>query len=128
MNVNSIKFSKIQSHIFSQWLNKKGWKLFSHQADVLFAALEHKNVLLCSPTGTGKTIAGFLPTLLDLTENKINFNGLHTIYISPLKSLTVDIQRNILLPIKDLNLNISVEIRSGDTNSYKKKKTNRKAS
>ena len=122
MNVNSIKFSKIQSHIFSQWLNKKGWKLFSHQADVLYAALEHKNVLLCSPTGTGKTIAGFLPTLLDLTENKINFNGLHTIYISPLKSLTVDIQRNILLPIKGLNLNISVEIRSGDTNSYKKKK------
>ncbi len=80
----------------------------------------NKDVLVLSPTGSGKTIAGFLPSIIDI-EN-IKKNSLHTLYISPLKSLGYDIERNLLQPINELNLNISISVRTGDTSSYLKKK------
>lgn len=71
--------------------------------------------LLVSATGSGKTLAGFLPTLADLAGTP--FDGLHTLYVSPLKALTNDIERNLARPIAEMDLAITVETRTGDTGS-----------
>ncbi len=63
--------------------------------------------------GAGKTLAGFLPTLADLIENPAD--GLHTLYISPLKALAVDVQRNLLTPVEEMGAPIRIETRTGDT-------------
>ena len=73
-----------------------------------------ENALLIAPTGGGKTLAGFLPSLIDLAASP-DRNGLHTLYISPLKALAVDIQRNLTAPIEEMGLPIRVETRTGDT-------------
>ncbi len=107
--------------IISKWLKKKSWSLYKHQKDVLKKTSENQNVLLISPTGTGKTLAGFLPSIIDYTLCKIANEKLCTLYISPLKSLTYDVERNVLKPINEMKLGLTVESRTGDT-SYKKKK------
>lgn len=85
---------------------------------MLDAANDGVHTLLVAATGAGKTLAGFLPTLVDLVENPAE--GLHTLYISPLKALGVDVQRNLLGPIEEMGLPIRVETRSGDTPSDRK--------
>ena len=77
-----------------------------------------RHALLVAATGAGKTLAGFLPTICDLAETPAE--GLHTLYISPLKALAVDVQRNLLTPIEEMGLPIRVEVRSGDTPSDRK--------
>ncbi len=77
-----------------------------------------RHALLVAATGAGKTLAGFLPTLVELIETPAE--GLHTLYVSPLKALAVDIQRNLVAPIEEMGLDISVETRTGDTSSDKK--------
>ncbi len=72
------------------------------------------SALLISPTGGGKTLAGFLPTLCDLHEAHTH-EGIHTLYISPLKALAVDIARNLEAPISEMQLPITLETRTGDT-------------
>ncbi len=74
--------------------------------------------MLVAATGAGKTLAGFLPTLCELVETPAE--GLHTLYISPLKALAVDVQRNLLSPIEEMGLPIRVETRTGDTPSDRK--------
>ena len=69
--------------------------------------------LLVAPTGCGKTLAGFLPSLAELAESQRS--GLHTLYISPLKALAADIARNLTAPIAEAGLDIRVEDRTGDT-------------
>src|SRR5687767_6251806 len=85
---------------------------------MLDAATDHAHTLLVAATGAGKTLAGFLPTLVDLVANP--GEGLHTLYISPLKALGVDVQRNLLTPIEEMGLPIRVETRTGDTPSDRK--------
>jgi ATP-dependent Lhr-like helicase len=82
------------------------------------AAKAGDHALLVAATGAGKTLAGFLPTLIDLVERPTD--QLHTLYISPLKALAVDVQRNLLTPIEEMGLPIRVETRSGDTPSNRK--------
>ena len=119
---------------------------------LLEKAREDRSALLIAPTGAGKTLAGFLPTLVELSgrgrrssppgtrcarsgeggnvtsatqSERDNFHlhrprcertgGLHTLYISPLKALAVDIARNLETPIAEMGLSIKVETRTGDT-------------
>ncbi|KTW01743.1 helicase [Sphingomonas sanguinis] len=77
-----------------------------------------RHALLVATTGAGKTLAGFLPTLTELIEAPSE--GLHTLYVSPLKALAVDIRRNLVTPIEEMGLDIRVETRTGDTSSDKK--------
>jgi ATP-dependent Lhr-like helicase len=77
-----------------------------------------RHALLVAGTGAGKTLAGFLPTICDLAEQPAE--GLHSLYISPLKALAVDVQRNLLDPIGEMGLPIRVETRTGDTPSDRK--------
>ncbi len=93
------------------WLQTQGWTLHPHQLDMLQRA-ENPSTLLIAPTGGGKTLAGFLPSLAELSNG---FNGLHTLYISPLKALTADIRRNLRRPVEGANLPIRIEDRTGDT-------------
>ncbi len=85
---------------------------------MLAAARAGEHALLVAPTGAGKTLAGFLPTLAELAETP--GEGLHTLYISPLKALAVDVQRNLLTPIEEMGLPVRVETRTGDTSHEKK--------
>lgn len=104
--------------VLSQWFASRGWTPRRHQLDMLAAGRAGRHALLVAATGAGKTLAGFLPTLAELIEAP--GEGLHTLYISPLKALAVDVQRNLLTPIDEMALDIRVETRTGDTPHEKK--------
>ena len=85
------------------------------------------HALLVAPTGGGKTLAGFLPSLIDLAERGPKpatgpGSGIHTLYLSPLKALTTDVERNLMTPIREIGLNIHVETRTGDTKPSKRQR------
>jgi ATP-dependent Lhr-like helicase len=105
-------------NIINSWFAARGWQVRAHQLAMLDAAAKGRHALLTAPTGAGKTLAGFLPTLADLATNPAE--GLHTLYISPLKALAVDVQRNLITPIAEMGLNIRVETRTGDTPAARK--------
>jgi ATP-dependent Lhr-like helicase len=88
--------------------------------DVLAAAQAGRSVLLIAPTGGGKTLAGFLPSLIDL--HAAPQPGLHTLYVSPLKALAADVQRNLMRPVCELSLDITIATRSGDTSATERRK------
>ncbi len=91
---------------------------------MLAAADSGRSALLIAPTGGGKTLAGFLPALIDLAESPRD--GLHTLYVSPLKALAVDIHRNLTRPIQELGLDIDCETRTGDTPQAKRQRQRRR--
>jgi ATP-dependent Lhr-like helicase len=101
---------------FEAWFTQKGWALRPHQAAMLEAAVRGEHTLLIAPTGAGKTMAGFLPSLVELARTGSGA-GLHTIYISPLKALGADIARNLSAPVAEIGIDIRIETRSGDTSS-----------
>ena len=103
------------------WLKQKKWSIRPHQEALLQHFKDQKDCLLIAPTGAGKTLAGLLPSLVDLIENP-DFSGLHTLYLSPLKALTYDIEKNLERPIYEMNLPIEIGVRTGDTNAYQRKK------
>ena len=98
---------------FAAWFAARGWQPRPHQLAVLDAAAAGESVLLVAPTGGGKTLAGFLPSLVQLATDPRP--GLHTLYVSPLKALTTDIARNLMPLVQDLQLPVAVETRTGDT-------------
>jgi ATP-dependent Lhr-like helicase len=167
---------------FRRWFESRGWSPREHQLELLAKARDDRSALLIAPTGAGKTLAGFLPTLVELSaagrtslsppplwgrstpsaahlrargrregdepqapplplpltrqpaaadfshkgrgeKNNVistgrgvmRSRGLHTLYISPLKALAVDIARNLETPIAEMGLPIKVETRTGDT-------------
>ena len=154
---------------FQKWFASRGWSPREHQLALLAKAREDRSALLIAPTGAGKTLAGFLPTLVELSatqrasspppcgrgrrrraaggcaacsrrygtptptlprkgrsESATNESisagrgvrrtgGLHTLYISPLKALAVDIARNLETPVSEMGLPIKIETRTGDT-------------
>ena len=104
------------------WLKKKGWSLYDHQIETLSLIKKGFDVILHAPTGGGKTIGGFMPSINDFIKNNYKSQEFHTLYISPLKALTTDVQRNLLNPINDLKINIKVETRTSDTSTYNKAK------
>ena len=104
---------------FKNWIETKNWALRPHQIEVLNNS-KRQSQLLIAPTGSGKTLSGFLPTLIEL--DSVKFSGLHTIYVSPLKALAADIKRNLMIPIEEMGLNIRVEDRTGDTKAATKRR------
>src|SRR4051794_38907714 len=104
--------------VIADWFAGKGWAVRRHQREMLAAARAGRHGLLVATTGAGKTLAGFLPTLAELIESPTE--GLHTLYVSPLKALAVDVQRNLLTPVEEMGLDIRIETRTGDTPSDRK--------
>ncbi|MFG1362021.1 ligase-associated DNA damage response DEXH box helicase [Xanthobacter versatilis] len=169
--------------MFQSWFRARGWTARAHQLDLVAAAQAGRSVLLIAPTGAGKTLAGFLPTLIELSGGRGKRGGvaapdalppldtppppqaspasgrgskagrgvgkgemvnadatplpfarwqaeqpaspLHTLYISPLKALAVDIARNLETPISEMGLPIRVETRTGDTPSSRRQRQRR---
>src|SRR6478735_9053979 len=150
---------------FLHWFASRGWAPREHQLELLARARAGRPVLLIAPTGAGKTLAGFLPSLVELsaapralsrrdeeargglriraaraerpdpTERTARLvstgrgirreGGLHTLYISPLKALAVDIARNLERPVAEMGLPIRIETRTGDTPSSKRQRQRR---
>src|SRR5215475_6781521 len=102
---------------FQDWFVSRGWQPRAHQLALAEHAEQGQSVLLVAPTGGGKTLAGFLPSLIDLAETpkRARKAALHTLYISPLKALAVDVARNLETPVAEMGLPIRVETRTGDT-------------
>ncbi|MGK7651774.1 ligase-associated DNA damage response DEXH box helicase [Roseovarius sp. B08] len=105
--------------VFTEWFAARGWSIHPHQQEMLDRA-DDPALLLIAPTGGGKTLAGFLPTLVDIAEH--GHEGLHTLYISPLKALAADIRRNLTTPVTEMDLPIRIEDRTGDTSSAAKRR------
>ena len=110
--------------LFARWFESRGWTPRAHQLELVDLAAQGKSALLIAPTGGGKTLAGFLPSLIELTERRraghdpAHAKGkgeLHTLYISPLKALANDIRRNLEAPIAEMQLPVRAESRTGDT-------------
>ena len=110
------------------WFNNKFDDLTPPQAMAVPLIDNYENVLVSSPTGTGKTLTAFLSILNNFLKlhRENNFeDGVHAIYISPLKALANDIDRNLKQPLdemmelaEELNMDvpeIKVAVRSGDT-------------
>ena len=141
--------------VFQRWFAQRGWTPRPHQLALLEHAKARRSTLLIAPTGAGKTLAGFLPTLVELDEqrhagaprktrgqgtdqampprgslvstgrNVARSGGLHTLYISPLKALAVDIARNLETPVAEMDLRIRIETRTGDTPASKRQRQRR---
>lgn len=112
---------------FLRWFADRGWQPRAHQLELLSRIRLGDNMLLIAPTGAGKTLAGFLPSLVSLAERgKIPpgsaFTGIHTLYISPLKALAVDIERNLMKPVTEMGLPVRIENRTGDTPQSKRQR------
>ncbi|MDB5456357.1 MAG: ligase-associated box helicase [Caulobacter sp.] len=107
---------------FSDWFASRGWAPRPHQLAMVEKARAGRDVLLIAPTGGGKTLAGFLPSLIELSERPPRNAppGVHTLYISPLKALAVDVERNLMAPIQEMGLKIVAESRTGDTGEARK--------
>ncbi|MFZ9685388.1 MAG: DEAD/DEAH box helicase, partial [Gemmobacter sp.] len=101
------------------WFAARGWQLHPHQRAMLARAAEAATLLI-APTGGGKTLAGFLPTLAELGAAPPP--GLHTLYVSPLKALTADIARNLRAPVEGAALAIRIEDRTGDTGATQRRR------
>ncbi len=124
--------------VFARWFAGRGWSPRPHQLELLAKAKGGRSTLLIAPTGGGKTLAGFLPTLVELHETTAaprrllstgrevrRAQGLHTLYISPLKALAVDIARNLEIPVREMGLNVRLETRTGDTPASKRQRQRR---
>ncbi|WP_414475787.1 ligase-associated DNA damage response DEXH box helicase [Microvirga sp. M2] len=118
--------SSLLPQIFRDWFKSRGWEPREHQLQLLAKAEAGRSVLLVAPTGAGKTLAGFLPSLVELAEREPgrgtakDRRGLHTLYISPLKALATDIARNLETPVQEMGLPVRIETRTGDTPSHKR--------
>jgi ATP-dependent Lhr-like helicase len=107
---------------FRTWFASRGWRPRRHQLEMVEKARAGRDVLLIAPTGGGKTLSGFLPSLVELDERgpRNDAPALHTLYLSPLKALATDVERNLLTPVREMNLPVAVEARTGDTPQSKK--------
>lgn len=109
---------------FESWFERRGWRPRPHQLALLANARAGRSSLLIAPTGAGKTLAGFLPSLTELAarDARKRHRGIHTLYISPLKALAVDIARNLEAPVHEMDLPIRLETRTGDTPQHKRQR------
>ncbi len=120
---------------FSGWFRQRQWTPRRHQLQLLDMAQAGQSSLLIAPTGAGKTLAGFLPSLVDLSAPRPRRKpgaarasarrGIHTLYVSPLKALAVDIERNLARPVEEMALPLRIETRTGDTPQHKRQRQKR---
>ena len=113
---------------FADWFASRGWSVRPHQVEMIEAARAGEDALLIAPTGGGKTLGGFLPSLIELSDrvgdqtSRDRPHALHTLYISPLKALSVDVARNLMTPVSEMGLDLRIETRTGDTSPSKRQR------
>ncbi len=111
---------------FVAWFVARGWAPRAHQVELVARARENLSTLLIAPTGAGKTLAGFLPSLIELAllaeQGRRRAHRLHTLYVSPLKALATDVARNLEAPVREMGLAVRIESRTGDTPPAKRQR------
>ncbi len=111
---------------FADWFAGRGWRPRAHQVELVRRAQAGLSTLLIAPTGAGKTLAGFLPSLIELAplaaQGPRRPHRLHTLYVSPLKALTTDVARNLETPVREMQLGVRLETRTGDTPPHKRQR------
>lgn len=105
-----------------KWFSAKGWQPREFQKDAWNAYLRGNNGLIHVSTGFGKTYAGVMAALAEMTLENESESGIHILYISPLRALSADIIKSIQLPLQELDLPFTVEGRTGDTTSHQRAK------
>ncbi|MEO1040624.1 MAG: ligase-associated DNA damage response DEXH box helicase [Pseudomonadota bacterium] len=115
---------------FAGWFADRGWAPRDHQLAMVQAARRGEDALLIAPTGGGKTLGGFLPSLIELAETArregpARSHRLHTLYVSPLKALSQDVARNLITPCEEMGLDLRIETRTGDTPGSKRQRQRR---
>src|SRR4051794_2814472 len=74
------------------------------------------NTLICAPTGSGKTLSAFLWGIDSLARRPDELgSGTRIVYVSPLKALSYDVERNLRAPLQGIGADVSVGLRTGDT-------------
>ncbi len=127
LSPNTLAGGELLPAPFVDWFAARGWTPRPHQLDLLACVSGGASALLIAPTGAGKTLAGFLPSLVELSKRGKRkpgeaHRGVHTLYISPLKALAVDIERNLARPVTEIGLPINIETRTGDTPAHKRQR------
>ncbi len=115
--------------ILLQWLKTRKWKLASFQKDTIEAFLANKSGLVNAPTGSGKTYALWFPILINYINTTKEYQvkpakGLQILWVTPLRALAKDLQRNMQIACDELQIPWQVGIRTGDSKS--KDKTSQK--
>ena len=126
-----VDMSKSQDiSLFTNWFTSKSWTPFDFQTDTWQAYAEGKHGLLNAPTGSGKTYALWVPILVEilkLNQNKTRkSSSLKAVWITPLRALSVEIKQAAEQLISDLDLDITIGIRTGDTTQSERAKQKRK--
>jgi ATP-dependent helicase Lhr and Lhr-like helicase len=80
-----------------------------------------EHALICAPTGSGKTLASFLWGIDKLARSDSLGTGVKLVYISPLKALSYDIERNLRAPLRGIGAEIAVGLRTGDTSQKERR-------
>ena len=142
--MNLLASTSLLPEPFLRWFASRGWTARAYQLELLAKARAGRSVLLIAPTGAGKTLAGFLPSLVELSAASSagpappksrqlvstgrgirRQGGLHTLYIYPLKALAVDVARNLERPVAEMGLPVRIETSSGDTPASKRQRQRR---
>ena len=124
--------ARLHPHL-ARWF-REAFVAFTHaQLLCVPAVLDGQSILLTSPTGSGKTLAGFLG-VFDFLLRKIDshdpFDGVQCIYVSPLRALAYDIEKNLRTPIAGMGLDkkLSIHLRTSDTTQASRAKFRREGS
>ncbi|MDX6635002.1 MAG: ATP-dependent helicase Lhr and Lhr-like helicase [Solirubrobacterales bacterium] len=80
-----------------------------------------EHALICAPTGSGKTLASFLWGIDKLARSPDLGTGVKLVYVSPLKALSYDIERNLRAPLRGIGAEIAVGLRTGDTSQKERR-------
>ena len=118
--------------VLADWFRQKFGEPTPAQEQCVPHVIAGRSVLLSSPTGSGKTLAGFLGVLHHLIQERdagtLEQPGVRAIYISPLRALTYDIEKNLAAPLREMNLedDILIGLRTGDTTANERAKLRRK--
>ncbi len=110
---------------FSNWFTSKDWEVFAFQKKAWEAYSNNKSGLINAPTGSGKTYALWVPILAEIIQENANPKGLKAVWVTPLRALALDIKASAEHLIEDLDLNISVGIRNGDTSQKERQRQKR---
>ena len=111
-----------------KWFKKRGWNAQKFQKECWKAYSEGKNGILHAPTGSGKTYAiwgGIIEESLKMKKHK---TGIQAIWITPLRALAVEIQKAIQIMTNDLNPDLKIALRTGDTSQKERGNQKRKPS
>jgi ATP-dependent Lhr-like helicase len=125
-----MKKASNKKSLAAQWFRQKKWKPFPFQEETWKAIAQGQSGLLNSPTGSGKTLAiwfGVLQQFYDAAEAKRKENGLHCLWITPLRALSKEILLATQQVSHDLALNYTIALRTGDTTTAERAKQRKKS-